>query len=159
LRVRYRTERKRLGSRRLRAFTLVEVLLALSIVVIGLVPLLHLLVKSISIMDSAQCLSQATLIGSAKLAEAVSTGCTEIGTDNGHVENEGNDLVFEWKVSVADEPSRELEEMNLSGLRRVNVTVMWNEGTRQRQITLSTYVTLDQTVIQATPEQQGTPQQ
>gem|GEM_PF-2274094 len=158
MRVRYHTEFKRLHSRKLRAFTLVEVLLALSIVVIGLVPLLHLLVKSISIVDSAQCLSQATLIGRAKLAEAVSTACTEISTDKGRVESEDNNLLFEWTVSGADEPSRELEEMNLSGLRRVNVTIMWNEGTRQKQITLSTYVYVDQTVIQATPALQGTPQ-
>ena len=134
-----------------------EVLLALSIVVIGLVPLLHLLVRSISIVDSAQCLSQATLIGSAKLAEAVSAGCPEIGTDNGRIENEDNDLVFEWKVSVADDSLRELEEMNLSGLRKVNVTVVWNEGIRQRQISLSTYVTLDNTVVQTTLEPQSTP--
>ena len=136
-----------------------EVLLALSIVVIGLVPLLHLLVKSISIVDSAQCLSQATLIGSAKLAEAVSTGSPETGTDNGRVENEDNDLVFEWIVSVADDSQRELEEMNLSGLHRVDVTIMWNEGIRQKQISLSTYVYLDQTVIQTTSEQQSTLQQ
>lgn len=150
MRVRYHKESQRLYSRGVTAFTLMEVLLALSIVVIGLVPLLHLLVKSISIVDSAQCLSQATLIGSAKLAEAVSTGSPETGTDNGRVENEDNDLVFEWIVSVADEPVRELEEMNLSGLRRVNVTVVWNEGIRQKQISFSTYISNDQIVTRTT---------
>lgn len=136
-----------------------EVLLALSIVVIGLVPLLHLLVVSILMVDSAGCLSQATLIGNAKLAEVVGEGYPEIGTDSGDIENEGSDVVFEWEVSAADDSPIELEEMNLSGLRRVNVTVVWNEGIRQRQISLSTYIALDQTVTQTTSEPQSTPQQ
>ena len=153
--MRYHLGLKRWNFRKLWAFTLLEVLLALSIVIIGLVPLLNLLVKSISVVDSSQCLSQATLIGSAKLAEAVSKSPLEVGNDNGCVENEGNDLVFEWEVKVADEPVNELEEMSLSGLRKVNVTVLWNEGLRHKQIGLETYIYVDQTITQVTSGQQG----
>jgi Tfp pilus assembly protein PilV len=155
--VRHDKEPKRLDFRKLAAFTFVEVLLALSIVLIGLTPVLHLLIKSISVMDSAQCLSQATVIGGAKLAEFLSEDTPETGTARGRVEDEGCDLVFEWEVNVVDESLSGLEEINLSGLRKIDVTVMWREGIRLRQIALSTYVYVDQTVIQTTSERQSTP--
>ena len=149
---RFNIQYGRLACRKQRGFTFIEVLLALSIVLISLVPLLHLLAKSISVTDSAQCLSQATLIGSAKLAEVMSASSPEIGMESGRVENEDSDLIFKWEVTVADEDPKELEETNVSGLRKVNVIVIWNEGVKQRQVTLSTYIALDQTVIQTTSE-------
>lgn len=134
------------------AFTLVEVLVALSIIVISLVPLLHLLVVSILMADSAERLSQATLIGNAKLAEAVGEGYPEIGIDSDSIEIEKSDTVFDCQVSVTDAHIRELEDMGLTGLRRVNVAVIWNEGRRQRQISLSKYFSMDQTTARMASE-------
>lgn len=145
--------------RKIRAFTLVEVLLALSITAIALVPLLHLLVVSISMVDSAGCLSQATLIANAKLSEVISKGYPEIGNDKGYIENEGSDIVFVWQVSVTDAHTKELEDIGLSGLRKVNVAVTWNEGQREKQVSLSTYVCIDQIVTRTTLEGKGSPQQ
>lgn len=143
----------------IKAFTLVEVLIALTITVISLVPLLHLLVTSISMMDTAGCLSRATLIGKAKLAEVIAQGYPEIGTDNGNFENEGNEVIFEWQVSVTDALAKELEEIGLTGLRRVNVAVTWREGLGQKQVSLSTYVSIDQVVTMTALEGKSTPQQ
>lgn len=139
------------------AFTLVEVLLALSITAIGLIPLLHLLVVSITMEDSARCLSQATLIGNAKLAEFVGKGYPEIGTDSGIVESEGSDVVFEWQVSVTEVHDIELQDIDLSGLRKVAVAVTLNEGQKEKQIFLSTYVSIDQTVTRTSLEGMNTP--
>lgn len=158
MKVRHRRRPKLLYFRKIRAFTLVEVLLALSITVISLVPLLHLLVVSISMVDSAGCLSRATLIANAKLAEVVGKGYPEIGTDSGNIENEGNDVVFEWQVSVTDARSKELEDIGLSGLRKVNVAITWNEGRAQKQMSLSTYVSIDQIVTRTTLKGKGSPQ-
>ena len=157
MKLRCHRQHRRPYWQRVKGFTFVEVLLALSILLIGLVPLLHLLAKSISVMDSARCLSQATLIGSAKLAEAMSTGSNEIDTDSGRVEIENSDLVFEWEVRVLEESLKELKNMNVNQLRKINVTVIWNEGIRQRQVTLSTYVALDQIVVRTSSEEQNTP--
>ncbi|MFC1604211.1 prepilin-type N-terminal cleavage/methylation domain-containing protein [Planctomycetota bacterium] len=140
-----------------RAFTLVEVLLALSITAIGLIPLLHLLVVSISLVDSARCLSQATLIGNAKLAEFVGKGYPEIGTDSGTVESESSDVIFEWQVSVTDVHDIEIQDIDLSGLRKVAVAVTLNEGQREKQISLSTYVFIDQTVTMTNLEGMSAP--
>ena len=133
--------------RKLKAFTLLEVLIALSITAIGLIPLLHLLVTSISVMDSAGCLSQASLIGNAKLAEVAGMGCPHVGTDSGTINYEGSDIIFKWQVIVADAHIKEFEGIDLRDLRKVSVDVIWNEGQKQKQISLSTYVTTDQMTI------------
>ena len=90
------------SSRKIRAFTLIEVLISLSIVAIALVPLLQLLVRSINVMDSASCLSRASLIGNAKLAEIAGKGYPQIGTDSGVIRQQGRENVFQWEVKVTD---------------------------------------------------------
>lgn len=128
------------------AFTLIEVLIALAITVIGLVPLLHLLITSILMTDSAWNLSQATLIGNSRLVEVITENNLEIGTDKGSVESQEKEIVFDWKSTVTEADIEELEDTGLTGLRKVTVTVMWREGQNQKQIFLTTYVFIDKTV-------------
>jgi len=128
------------------AFTLIEVLVALAITVIGLIPLLHLLTTSILMTDSAWNLSQATLIGNAKLAEVISDNNLEIGTDQGSVESQEKEIVFDWQSKVTEAQIEELEDTGLTGLHKVTVTVMWHEGQSRKQIFLTTYVFIDKTV-------------
>jgi len=129
------------------AFTLIEVLIALAITLIGLVPLLHLLTTSILMADSAWNLSQATLIGNSKLAEVIAENNLEIGIDQGSVESEEKEIVFDWQSKVTEANITELEDIGLKDLRMVTVTVTWHEGQSQKQIFLTTYVFVDKTVI------------
>ena len=129
------------------AFTLIEVLIALAITLIGLVPLLHLLTTSILMADSAWNLSQATLIGNSKLAEVIAENNLEIGIDQGSVESEEKEIVFDWQSKVTEANITELEDIGLKDLRKVTVTVTWHEGQSQKQILLTTYVFVDKTVI------------
>jgi len=128
------------------AFTLIEVLIALAVTVIGLVPLLHLLTTSILMTDSAWNLSQATLIGNAKLAEVITENNLEIGTDQGSVESQEKEIVFDWQSKVTEAQIVELEDMGLTGMHKATVTVMWHEGQSRKQIFLTTYVFIDKTV-------------
>jgi len=128
------------------AFTLIEVLIALAITLIGLVPLLHLLTTSILMADSAWNLSQATLIGNSKLAEVIAENNLEIGIDEGSVESEEKEIVFDWQSKVIEANINELEDSGLKDLRKVTVTVNWHEGQSQKQIFLTTYVFVDKTV-------------
>jgi len=128
------------------AFTLIEVLIALAITLIGLVPLLHLLTTSILMADSAWNLSQATLIGNSKLAEVIAENNLEIGIDQGSVESEEKEIVFDWQSKVIEANITELEDTGLKNLRKVTVAVTWHEGQSQKQIFLTTYVFVDKTV-------------
>ena len=142
-------ETKLLSLYTIRAFTLIEVLIALAITVIGLVPLLHLLAKSTLMTDSAWNLSQATLIGNEKLAEVISQDEIKIGMDKGSFENPCKEIVFDWESKVTEAFIEEFEEANLTGLRKVTVNVMWYEGKNQKQIFLTTYVFVDKTVTKS----------
>ena len=139
----------RLSLRTIRAFTLIEVLIALAITLVGLIPLLHLLTTSILMTDSAWNLSQATLIGNARLAEVISQNDLKIGTDKGSVESREKEIFFDWQSQVTEADIEELQEINPTGLLKVTVTVMWPEGQSQKEISLTTYVFIDKTVIKA----------
>ena len=140
---------KLLSLNTIRAFTLIEVLIALAITVIGLVPLLHLLTTSTLMTDSAWNLSQATLIGNAKLAEVISQEDLKISTDKGSVENLGKGIVFDWESKVTEAFVEELEETNIDDLLKVTVNIMWYEGKNQKQISFTTYVFVDKTVTKS----------
>lgn len=137
---------KLMPLRTIMAFTLIEVLIALAITVIGLVPLLHLLTASILMTDSAWNLSQATMIGNARLAEVISRNDLKIGTDKGSIESREKQIVFDWQLRVTEAFIEELEEANLADLRKVTVTVMWHEGQSQKQMSFTTYVFVDKSV-------------
>lgn len=135
-----------LPLRTIRAFTLIEVLIALAVTLIGLVPLLHLLTTSILMTDSAWNLSRATLIGNTRLAEVITENDLETGTDKGSVDIREKEIVFDWQSKVTEAFVEELQEKNSTDLRKVTVTVMWNEGHSQKQISLTRYVFVDKTV-------------
>ena len=140
---------KLLSLNPIRAFTLIEVLIALAITVIGLVPLLHLLTTSTLMTDSAWNLSQATLIGNAKLAELISQDDIKIGTDKGSVESLQKEMVYDWQSKVTEAFVEELGEADLADLWKVSVSVMWHEGKKQKQISMTTYVFVDRTVTKS----------
>jgi prepilin-type N-terminal cleavage/methylation domain-containing protein len=140
---------KLLSLNTIRAFTLIEVLIALAITVIGLVPLLHLLATSTLMTDSAWNLSQATLIGNTKLAELISQDDLKISTDKGSVETLNKEIVFDWQSIVTEAFVEELEEAGLTDLWKVTVSIMWYEGKNQKQISMTTYVFVDRTVTKS----------
>ncbi|MBN2589177.1 MAG: prepilin-type N-terminal cleavage/methylation domain-containing protein [Sedimentisphaerales bacterium] len=129
--------------RKRKGFTLIEVLVALAITAISLVALLRLLVVNINTMDSASYLSRASLIGNEKIAEVVGNGNPKTGTENGRIQYEDNNAVFNWQINVTDEQPEEIDKLNLHGLKKVNVRVVWKQGRSERQVSMSTYICPD----------------
>jgi hypothetical protein len=116
-------------------------LIALSIVAIGLVALLQLQVVSIGLFDRAQLHSRAALLAEAKLAEVLSQGFPELGSDSGTVDEEEIVYTFEWQTTVEEVKLPELEEAGAAELRRVHVEVRWQDGSQQRKVEMATLVT------------------
>ena len=123
-----------------KAFTLVEVFVALSIMAIALVVLLRLQIVSITMLDRAERLSRAMLLANAKMAEVLSTRYPEIGTRGGSIEEEDSDIILHWQTTVSDVRLKELEDAAVSGLRSVYVRVTWDEGRQQKLVQMVTYV-------------------
>jgi prepilin-type N-terminal cleavage/methylation domain-containing protein len=120
------------------AFTFIEVLVALVIVSISLLALIRLHIISISMTDTAQITSQAVLLANEKIAETLAAGFPQEGTNSGTVQR--NALGLHWTTEVADLLPTQLEEMKITGLRRILVNVSWKQGIRRKHLQMSTYV-------------------
>jgi len=120
------------------AFTLIEVMVALSILAIALVVLLNLQLVSIRMTDRATRMARAARIADAKLSEIVTGGDLEIGSTGGVVETADGQADVHWRAIITERQIADLEPPGLTGLRDVYVEVTWNEGARQERVHAAT---------------------
>lgn len=126
------------GRERIRAFTFVEVVVALAIVSISLLTLLRLHIISISMVDTAQITTQAVLLANEKIAEIVADGYSKEGTNSGTTQTNG--LVLNWQTEVMELRLPQLDKVNIGGLRKILVDITWKQGLSRKQLQMSTYV-------------------
>jgi type II secretion system protein I len=131
-------ERKNTGRERIRAFTFVEVVVALAVVSISLLTLLRLHIISISMVDKAQITTQAILLANEKIAETVAAGYPKEGTISGTTQTNG--LVLNWQTEVTELRLPQLDKVNIDGLRKILVDITWKQGLSRKQLQMSTYV-------------------
>lgn len=126
------------GGRRARAFTFVEVIVALAVASISLLTLLKLNLLSIRMVDRAQITTQAVLLANEKIAETLASGYPDQGRSSGAVERNG--LTFNWQTEVADLQMPGLDDAHITGLRRIVVDVNWKKGAAGKRLRMSTCV-------------------
>lgn len=129
---------KRIRRRAARAFSLIEVMIALLVVAIAMVGLLRLQVVSIRVTDRAAQLSRATLLADAKMAEALAQDKTETGSAEGRVDEEGR-KPLRWRVTVSAASPKGLEDAGVKDLRQVSVVVTWEDGAAEKRVQLVTF--------------------
>ena len=123
---------------RTKAFTFIEVLVALAIASIALLGLLRLHLVSMATADAAQAMTQAVFLAQEKIAEVSVSDYPRQGTDSGAVETNG--LRFVWKTEIADVGPRTVGSLPLKGLRQVRSTVTWQRGADQKSVQMNTVV-------------------
>ena len=128
----------RSSRKRARAFTFVEVIVALVIASVALLSLLRLHLLSIKLVDKAQITTQAVLLANEKIAETLAAGYPDQGQKSGAVEKNG--LTLNWRTKVVDLQLPELDQQRVTGLRKVTVDVNWRRGSTGRQLQMSTCV-------------------
>lgn len=121
-----------------KAFTFVEVVIALAILSISLLSLIRLHITNISMTDSAEITAQATFLAQEKIAEILAAGFPAKGSDRGTVENKS--LLFDWRTEVEDIHLPEIDREDISGLRKISVNISWKQGTRRKQLQMSTLI-------------------
>ncbi|MBW2450731.1 MAG: prepilin-type N-terminal cleavage/methylation domain-containing protein [Deltaproteobacteria bacterium] len=116
-----------------RGFTLLEVMIAVSILSIALISLLALANRSLHIHDRTQRITAATLLAQQKMAE------TEISARQGSLETQEKAGVFkephedfQWQILFADTP--------LPSVRMVTVTVFWGNEDLDEQVNLTSFL-------------------
>lgn len=132
------TQRKTLN----RAFTLIEVVLALAIASISLLVLLKLHLVSTVLADRAEVSTQAVLLAYGKIAEALAEGYPNPGVTTGSVQH--GSTTFQWHREVADNYPYEFNDfypdLSLKGIRKISININWRAGNADKNLFMSTYV-------------------
>ncbi len=123
---------------RSKAFTFIEVLVALAIASIGILGLLRLHLLSMATADAAQATSQAVFIAQEQIAEASARGFPEHGTDSGTVERNG--LQFSWRTEVKDIAHSGHGDFTLKGVREISATVTWRQTAGEKTVKMTTLI-------------------
>jgi general secretion pathway protein I len=117
-------------------FTLLEVVVALAIVALLLVPLMRLHLLSLDATIRAQDLTTAVLLAQGQLTTL--GPFPEPGEDNGTFEDP--ELAkYRWQTAVTEHTfDAEAGEKSVE-VRRIEVTVLWTDGQSDRRYTLESY--------------------
>ncbi len=121
-----------------RGFTIIEVIMALAIVSIALVSLMRLHLVSLRMAYTGRVTSQALMLAREKIAEQLATGFGQPTTDSGTEYK--NNLDFHWRTEVTDAELPTINGIVLNDLRRISVEVSFKDGSRQKEVKLSTLV-------------------
>jgi general secretion pathway protein I len=117
-----------------RAFTLLEIMIALAIVGIAMVALLSLGNRSIGVHDRLQHLTQATLLAQQKMAEseleARRGGVAQLADSTGVFADPFTDYL--WRVAIVDTP--------LPSVQMVTVTVLWGDEKRNEGVDVTSFL-------------------
>jgi len=130
--------------RRTQGFTLIEVVLAVSIVLLALVPLLHLHVRCIQTHDIARRLSKATILADGQMAKLIIDKDLRIGSYRGRIDDDQYDIVYQWSAVVEDMTEHFLEPLATTGLRRIQLTLDWGDGYKDREVTLESIIRVNE---------------
>ncbi|HUT24780.1 MAG TPA: prepilin-type N-terminal cleavage/methylation domain-containing protein [Sumerlaeia bacterium] len=113
-----------------RAFSLLEVLLALTIFSVALVSIIEGIAVQIRAEKLAEDTTRAVILCQNILEEVRYSGDFQEETMNGAFE--GHDLGFEWEY--------EMEETDVEGLFKIKVVVSWSDGLARKNHTIETYL-------------------
>jgi general secretion pathway protein I len=113
-----------------RAFSLLEVLLALAIFSIGLVGIMQATTVQVRAEKQAEDVTRATVLAQNIIEEIRYTGDIEADSDDG--EFEGDDQGFAWEYQT--------EETEIAGLYRLEVAISWSDGMARKEFVAETYL-------------------
>ncbi|NIS60472.1 MAG: hypothetical protein GTO13_07195 [Proteobacteria bacterium] len=108
-----------------------EVLISLSIIAIVLIACLRAQNQSIRLYHLSRDLTTATILARQKMGEIELEGFPELGEDDGDFEDTFPG--FTWKKAVSMTPFEEA--------RRVDLSITWKEGNRERTVDVVAYIT------------------
>ncbi len=125
-------------------FTLLEVMVAVAVIAIALVPLLRLHLLSLDATMYAQDLTIAVGLAQEKMAEMAAA--PEPGEDKGEFDAAAYER-FRWQTSVGEKEEVAIPNPDPQGgvqvstfeIQRIEVTVIWLDGESEKLYTLESY--------------------
>lgn len=115
-------------------FTLLEVLIAVALLAMALVPLLGSMNASLNLAYSAKMKTIATLLARERMTRVELAGFPELGDSTGDFGE--NAAAFSWKQSVIEPPAG----LDANTVREVKLWVLWSEGSTARAYQLTNFI-------------------
>ncbi len=117
-----------------RGFTLLEVLIAVALLGLALIPLLGGMNASVNLAYSAKMKTIATLLARERMTRVELAGFPELGDTEGDFGE--NAASFGWRQSVVEPPPG----LDAATVREVRLWVVWQEGSTTRDYLLTNFV-------------------
>ncbi len=125
-----RRSRPRGRARRRRAFTLIEVLVALVILGVALTALLSAQSGAVRLRSQAEELTLASFLLEARITDIELSGFPDVGTKEGDFG--ASYAGYRWQTTVTDTP--------FPNVREVRLAVLWSAGPRPERLDLVHYM-------------------
>jgi type II secretion system protein I len=117
-----------------KGFTLLEVMVAVTIMSMVLVTLIGLKNRSMQDVALAEHITTATTLANGKMMETIMSGRFDPVEEEGEFPDEVNFMEYTWKRTISKIPLP-----NGSSLTEVRVAALWKEGTRLEMVELVDY--------------------
>ena len=115
-------------------FTLLEVMVAVSIMAMVLVTLLGLKNRTMQDVALAEHITTATMLAKRMMVDTIVSGNRQPVEENGEFTGEENFSDYAWKRTISQIPL-----FSTVFITEIRIAVLWNEGTRQEMVELVDY--------------------
>ncbi len=145
-----------------KAFTFIEVIVALSVVALALSALIRMQLISINLTERTEMTTQAVLLAEEKMAELMTGSSPSSGIIKGTVNRNGRDFFWQSEIQnlhynlqitvkpnitqiagSAPKPNADNTSLNyhdMAPLRRVEISVHWLDSRTKKQVQLTSYL-------------------
>lgn len=125
-----------------RGMTLLEVMVAVAIILLALVPLLQLQVRSLRMRHLADQMACATNLAQQQLTELSTQNDLRMGHYQGNLKGPQGRTVYHWSAQVQEVKASDWPLQPDQNLRSIQLNVMWPDGKADREVSLATVVYL-----------------
>lgn len=106
-------------------FTLLEVMLAMSIIAIALTAVLHMQSQSLSLASEARFYTTAPLLAQSRMSVIMAAAPETPGSDSGDFGEDFPD--YTWRSTVEELETDDTRELPVA-MRKIDVDVIWNDS-------------------------------
>ena len=125
-----------------KGMTLLEVMVAVAIILLALVPLLQLQVRSLRMRHLADQMVRATNLAQQQLTELSAQSDLRSGRYQGSIDSPQGRTVYRWSAQVQEVKASDWPLQPDRNLRSIQLSLVWPDGKADRQVSLATVVSL-----------------
>jgi len=121
-----------------RAFTLIEIIMAMAIMAVGIIGVVRLLPVGLRASKSSEMISKAAFLAQKQLEQLKLAGFDALIEDTPSVPLEGEEGNYSWQAEISEVSLAGL--MSSEDIRQLTLIVSWQQTGRTQSETFATYI-------------------